>query len=425
MPAYTSPGLYLEEFHPSARKEVRTGVPVFLGYVRPEYMPKPEAPARPLAHWAHFEMHFGEPVAPGYLGYAVRGFFENGGTLCYVVPLRPSGNPDDDLKTALREADRLEEPDLLCAPDLMLTPSGQTLSTLDVIRRQAILLHPFPEVAEGIRQHRFVILDSIPGNDPIEERKHCADLRRAALVGGADEKTSLASAGLYYPCIAVPRLAPPGEPPAVGESVDTVMVPPCGHIAGVYARTDEDAGPRKAPANEVLYGVLDVQSQLSDEDQGSFFVAMDEEPPPGAVNCVRAFPGRGIRVWGARTLSRDADWRYINVRRVFLAAMRWIERRMDFVAFEANNPDLWQIIRRELNAYCFDLFQRGALKGADINEAFYVRCDESTNPRELRDDGIVVAEVGLAAARPYEFIVIRLIQKDGRIAITGANAASI
>jgi phage tail sheath protein FI len=95
---------------------------------------------------------------------------------------------------------------------------------------------------------------------------------------------------------------------------------------------------------------------------------------------------------------------------------------MDAMAFEPNGPDLWPRIRRELNAYCFDLFRRGALKGAVINEAFFVRCDESTNPRELRDDGIVVAEVGLAAARPYEFIVIRLIQRDGRIAITGANA---
>jgi phage tail sheath protein FI len=184
----------------------------------------------------------------------------------------------------------------------------------------------------------------------------------------------------------------------MGETAAPIMVPPCGHVAGVYARTDEPTGIRKAPANEVLYGVLDLRWHLSDKDQGSFFAAGNDEVPPGAVNCLRAFPGRGIRIWGARTLAKDPSWRYVNVRRLFLTAIRWIEWHMTATAFEPNGPDLWPRIQRELNAYCFELFRRGALKGATTNEAFYVRCDADINPPEMRDNGIVVAEVGLAAA---------------------------
>jgi hypothetical protein len=197
---------------------------------------------------------------------------------------------------------------------------------------QAILLYPGPRGGETVERRHFVILDSLPDTDPAGEQEHCNGLLKAANELGADE-TGFAGAGLYYPWIAVPRFVPPGEPPGVGEGVDTHMVPPCGHIAGVYARTDEAAGLRKAPGNEVLYGVIDLQSQISDNDQGSFFVLEKGEPPPGlkkgqpplgAVNCLRAFPGRGIRIWGARTLAADPAWRYINVRRLFLSAIRWI-----------------------------------------------------------------------------------------------------
>jgi hypothetical protein len=113
------------------------------------------------------------------------------------------------------------------------------------------------------------------------------------------------------------------------------------------------------------------------------------------------------------------------VRRLFINAVRSIERLMAPMTFESSTPDLWARIRRELNAYCLWLFRNGALKGTTTNQAFYVRCDETVNPRELRDQGMVVAEVGLAAARPYEFIVIRVVQRDGGISLTSPGAAGI
>ena len=323
MQAYAVPGVYLEDFRAVRRKEMPTAVPIFLGYVR-----RNEATPYVFMHWAEFATRLGEPLEHGYLAYAVRGFFENGGKLCYVVPLSTSGKPEEALRAALRQARKLEEPDLLCAPDLMITSSGEARHEHAVRNLQAILLHPEPEQAEDAR--RFVILDSLPNANPVDERKHCAGLLEAARSRGAS-KAELAGAALYYPWVAVPHLQGKSEPPAIGESVPTVVVPPCGHVAGIYARTDASAGISKAPANEALHGVLDLSVHLSDSDQAGFFVldGGDGTPtPPGAVNSLRAFPGRGIRVWGARTLATDPTWRYVNVRRLFLTAIRWMERYM-------------------------------------------------------------------------------------------------
>ena len=420
MPTYTSPGLYLEEVQPVRAQEWKTAIPAFLGYVR-SHQAKPVL----LRHWPQFAAHFGDPLPEGHLGYAVRGFFENGGTVCYVVPMRQAETPQRALMDACRAVEALHDPDLICAPDLAITHTGERRSVAETAALQAFLIHPGPEFGDSPTLRHMLILDSPAGLDLAAERKYCAELIGQAKGRGATE-LELAGAALYYPWIAVPRFIPPSEPPGVGEKVDTVFTPPSGHIAGVFARSDAAAGIRKAPANEALAGVLDTEVRLSDNDQGQLFIAGDQDPiPPGAVNCLRAFPGRGIRIWGARTLSSDVEWRYINVRRLFLNAIRWMEKRLADLVFEPSGPDLWARIRRELNAYCYSLYQGGALKGATINEAFYVRCDEHLNSRELRDQGIVLAEVGLAAARPYEFIIIRLIQRDGGISLTGAITGEI
>jgi phage tail sheath protein FI len=130
-------------------------------------------------------------------------------------------------------------------------------------------------------------------------------------------------------------------------------------------------------------------------------------------------------VWGARTLSRDPGWRYVNVRRLFLSAVNWMERNMTDIAFEPLGPPLWSRVRRELNAYCYSLFSRGALQGRTTREAFFVRCDEENNPKEMIDAGRLVAEVGLAAARPYEFVTIRLIRTDDAVTVTGPEDRTV
>ena len=193
------------------------------------------------------------------------------------------------------------------------------------------------------------------------------------------------------------------------------LVPPCGHIAGVYSRTDRRLGVYKAPANEVLEGVTDLEWTLTNQQQDYF--------NQKRVNCIRSFPGRGIRVWGARTLSGQAAWTYVNVRRLFLTAVRWIAWNMSDVVFEINNPSLWARIERELTGYFMDLFRAGALKGGTPQEAFYVKCNAETNPPELRERSEVVTEIGLSPTIPFEYVIIRLIHGARGVTISGPTAA--
>ena len=151
----------------------------------------------------------------------------------------------------------------------------------------------------------------------------------------------------------------------------------------------------------MLNGVIHLQTNLNDVQMGDLNVLN--------INCLRSFPTRGIRIWGARTLSDQPEWRYVNVRRLFTTAARWIERNMLDETFEPHNADLWARIRRDLSIYFNDLFQRGALRGNTAQEAFYVKCDKENNPKAVGDAGMIITEIGLAAAAPAEFIVVRII----------------
>jgi phage tail sheath protein FI len=138
---------------------------------------------------------------------------------------------------------------------------------------------------------------------------------------------------------------------------------------------------------------------------------------PEGVNALRAFPGRGIRVWGARTLSGNAEWTYVSVRRLFLTAARWIELNLAGAAFEPHDTRLWNRITRELTSYFEGLFRAGALQGRTAAEAFFVQCDGTTNPPEARETGQVVTVIGLAPAAPNEFVVVRIVHGAGGVDI--------
>jgi phage tail sheath protein FI len=193
-----------------------------------------------------------------------------------------------------------------------------------------------------------------------------------------------------------------------------ISVPSCGHLAGIYARSDRDIGTHKTPANYPLEGVVDLSTPISHADQ----TALNPETGIG-INCLRSLPGRGIRVWGTRTLSSDPNWKYINVRRLFLMVRRWIEQNLAEVTFEPNDFNLWVRIERELIAYLESLLRQGALQGRTPQEAFYVKCNAETNSPEVRDIGQVVTEIGLAPTIPSEFIVIRLIHGDTGVMVEG------
>jgi phage tail sheath protein FI len=171
-------------------------------------------------------------------------------------------------------------------------------------------------------------------------------------------------------------------------------------VAAVYARSDAAVGAHKAPANEVLDGVVDLRADVSEADAGRLFAA--------GVNCLLARPGRGIRVWGARTLSSDPAWRHVGARRVLLTVGRWIERFLDGAVLEPHDVRLRVRVTRELSAYLEGLHAAGALRGGSPDEAFFVQCDAETTPPALADAGVLVTTVGLALTAPAEFLVLRI-----------------
>ena len=150
-------------------------------------------------------------------------------------------------------------------------------------------------------------------------------------------------------------------------------------MAGIWARIDSERGVHKAPANEVVRGAIGLETQVSRNEQDML--------NPIGVNCIRAFPGRGIRVWGARTLSSDPSWRYINVRRLFNFVEKSIDSGTQWVVFEPNDKDLWARVTRDIAAFLTRVWRDGALFGATPAEAFFVKCDAELNPPEVRDAG--------------------------------------
>jgi len=202
-------------------------------------------------------------------------------------------------------------------------------------------------------------------------------------------------AALYWPWIKV-------YDPA---SNANVFIPPSGHVAGIWGRNDDTRGVHKAPANEVVRGVISVGSDLTSREQ--------ELLNPVGINCIRSFPGRGIRIWGGRTLSSDASWRYINVRRLFNMIEESIENGTQWVVFEPNDQNLWGRVRRDVNAFLTTVWRTGALFGLSPDQAFYVKCDEETNPPEARDLGQMVVEIGIAPVKPAEFVIFRVSQWNG------------
>ena len=179
-----------------------------------------------------------------------------------------------------------------------------------------------------------------------------------------------------------------------------LFIPPAGHVAGIYARTERERGVGHAPANEVIQGVVEFEFCVTDAEQSLL--------NPKSVNCLRSLAGRGLRVWGARTLSLDARWRYVNVRRLYLAIVKQVVINLRWTAFEPNDRALWKRITATLSLFLRDLYGRGALVGAKPAEAFFVKCDEETNPPEIVDAGQVVTRIGFAPARPSEFILVTI-----------------
>lgn len=275
----------------------------------------------------------------------------------------------------------LEDVTMICVPDLMASYEAGEIDMKGVQAVQQTII----DYCEAVR-YCFAILDTPPALMPqeaIEWRKTTNyDSTRAAV---------------YYPWIEIADMT--------DNAGRTRTVPPSGHIAGVYARVDNTRGVHKAPANEIIRGTLGLEVQLTKGENDLL--------NPLGVNAIRSFTGRGIRIWGARTLSSDASWRYINVRRLFNMIEESIERGTQWVVFEPNDQALWGRVKRDVTAFLKQVWRTGALFGQSPQQAFYVKCDEELNPPEARDLGQLVVEIGISPVKPAEFVIFRVSQWSG------------
>ncbi|MGH3903001.1 MAG: phage tail sheath family protein [Pseudonocardiaceae bacterium] len=287
-------------------------------------------------------------------------------------------------RTGFGGLEAVDEITMLAVPDLM---SAYQQGVIDAEGVQAVQIAMIAHCE--LMGDRMAILDPLPGLNPQQIKEWRVD------TAGYDSKY----AALYYPW-------PKVFDPSTGTNIH---VPPSGHMAGIWARNDDTRGVHKAPANEVIRGAIALETQITKAEHDLL--------NPVGVNCLRAFPGRGLRVWGARTLSSDPAWRYLNVRRLFNYLEESILDGTQWVVFEPNDDALWARIRRTIGAFLVMEWRKGSLFGLTPDEAFYIKCDRETNPAEGIDAGQVVCEVGVAPVKPAEFVIFRLAQFSGGTSI--------
>jgi uncharacterized protein len=504
MPTYLTPGVYVEEI-PSANKPIEgvgTAVAAFVGLT-------PGGPcdrAVRISNWSQFAKIYSDPenlrngpfMEGAYLAHSVYGFFQNGGSLAWIIrvgsesgaqepraalpaatdrgieALRaialegvsgsvtlevaedpPAEGKDEVTYTVVVTAgsEREEYPGLslkkgrnyiatkvnaasklikiedvgAALPENRIAPGSYTLAAPpraaepvsarnfegDVAKRQGMGgLAPLDEVTmivmpdimtlngDGRQMRdlqgkmiahcetaggRMAILDAPQGLLPQEV------LEWRLNIAGYDSKY----AALYYPWIEV--MDPITRRP--------LMVPAAGHMAGVWSRVDSTRGVQKAAANEVVLGANGLEFQITQAEQG--------ELNRNGINCIRAFSGRGIRAWGARTLSSDPEWRYINVRRIFNYVSSSIMQGTQWAVFEPNDQRLWTSLTISISNFLNRVWRSGALFGTSASEAYFVKCDAETNPPDSVEAGQVVCEVGIAPVTPAEFVIFRLSQFTG------------
>ena len=336
-------------------------------------------------------------------------YFTGDDSGAYFRPAAPNATPKERAEIAeklfgLAAFEAVEEIGSVAIPDLILpdfyrlipptqiSESGIIFSRLPVAGLTPAGLPNLKTGQGGLLSHcqkmgeRFAILDSPRGAETgkganrIEEWPDHFRLAPYSKYGA-----------LYYPWL---------REKAADFSGRDLFVPPSGHVAGIYARVENREGVGRAPANEPLDGVVEFEFCVGDAQQAVL--------NPKGVNCLRSFPGRGLLVWGARTLSPDPLWRYVSVRRLCLAIIKQILVNLRWTVFEPNDAALWRKIVATLTTYMRDLFRRGALAGAKPEQSFFVKCDAETNTPDVVAAGQAVTLVGFAPARPAEFVYVTI-----------------
>lgn len=281
-------------------------------------------------------------------------------------------------KTGLETFADIDEISIVAAPGysfkstVFLDDSGNSLRATQIA--QNLITH-----VERMR-YRVAVLDA-PNDQLVSEVRNFR--------GQLDSK----HAALYYPWV---RILDPLDPDGRRE----IHLPPSGFVTGIYARNDNERGVFKAPANEVVRGSIGFEFLLNKAQQ-------DVLNPEG-VNCFRFFEGRGFRLWGARTISSDPEWKYLNVRRYFAFLEHSIDKGTQWAVFENNSDPLWANVRQTITDFLFNEWRSGALLGTKPEEAFFVRCDRSTMTQNDLDNGRLICLIGVAVVKPAEFVIFRI-----------------
>ncbi|MDJ0313091.1 phage tail sheath subtilisin-like domain-containing protein [Arthrobacter sp. H35-D1] len=422
MPNYLAPGVYVQEVPSGARSigRVNTSIAAFIGVA-------PMASARldeavVIDNYTQFaDMYVGESTAGTALANAVYGFFDEGGGRCYVVNIGLNGSltGTSAKPTGLKLLEAIDDISMVAAPGYA-----------DPAAYAALIGH----CEHPLRQDRMAILDTVEVVDDVSALTRVGTVGDSDSAPGGDSSASTGSghdtapdggdadsgsspptppakkvpaaelalgapqspggyAALYYPWIRVKDVV----------TGNLVNQPPSGHVAGVWARVDNSRGVHKAPANEPIRNALGLVRRISRGEQ--------EVLNPAGVNCIRYFPTEGTLVWGTRTRAAEASpYRYIPVRRLTNMIKESIADGTRWCLFEPNGFELWRSIHREISAFLTGVWRDGGLLGRTPQEAFFVQCDATTNPPDVRDAGQVIAIVGIAPVKPAEFVIFKVMQ---------------
>jgi len=427
MVTYLSPGVYVEEVPPlsSPIAGVGTSTPGFIGVIPDtvqivahtnasdsatlikqgfKYVDFAVAPAAVPAFvttWSQFTKQFGDLIGDSTvaatsvaspavnagqrnLAQAVYGFFNNGGTSCYVTRVAAEG----DLSKALTAFAAIDGISMVAAPGLTSATDYAALIAHCALLQDRVAILDAVQTdapATNFSSGNFTALENTPTGTPAGLRPNDSSY-----------------AAVYFPWI---QVFDPGTQLTQGGS-GQIYVPPSGHMAGIWARVDATRGVYKAPANEPVQGAVGLQWSLALADQNNL--------NPVGVNLIRPLNG-AIRVWGARTVggNDNGNFKYLSTRRYFNYLRKSIQNGTQWVVFEPNGPALWKRIIRSVDDFLLNEWHNGALFGDTPKQAYFVNCDANTNPPEVRDAGEVITEIGVAILQPAEFVIFRIQQTTG------------
>lgn len=449
MPTYKTPNVYVEEIStfPPSVAEVSTAIPAFIGYTEKAQVGNEDLTFKPTristlleyqslfggAEATDFEVTVSEdkiqsistPALKHLMYYALRLYFDNGGGSCYIISIGDyeKQTVKDDFEKALDALKKEDEPTLIVLTDAVNLSEtdyyefcGKALKQCNDLGDRFAILDVLPKKGNGdSAQGGFAKFRNSIGNDYLKYgAAYLPYLQTSLNYYYTDDSVTITGTGDTLPKLSSDSIKK--QKTALYHSIKTeldkrkVVLPPSAAVAGVYARVDRERGVWKAPANVSLFSVIGPTEKITNEEQEELNV----DPTAGkSINAIRSFTGKGTLIWGARTLAgNDNEWRYIPVRRLFNLIQESTQKATAFAVFESNNAITWLKVKSMIDSYLESLWRQGALAGATAEQAYFVSVGlgKTMTPQDILE-GRMIIEIGIAAVRPAEFIILRFSHK--------------